>query len=69
MLSYPVPNMYCYDPAFAFNGDGLGARWLARWERSTARAPIGQTELTAECERLLRLHPQFAGLGPETRSG
>ncbi len=47
----------------------LGARWLARWERSTARAPIGQTELTAECERLLRLHPQFAGLGPETKSG
>lgn len=40
----------------------LGARWLARWERSTARAPIGQTELTAECERQLRQHPQLAQL-------
>lgn len=38
----------------------LGARWLSRWERSTSRAPIGQSELTAECEQLLRTHPQLS---------
>lgn len=45
----------------------LGARWLARWERSTARAPLGETELTPARELQIRTHPQFAGasfLGP-----
>lgn len=40
----------------------LSARWLARWERSTARAPIGETLLTAEREREIRSHPQFQAL-------
>lgn len=39
----------------------LGARWLARWERSSARAPLGETELTAAREREIRTHPQFTG--------
>lgn len=39
----------------------LGARFLARWERSTARAPIGESVLTAEHEHALRSHRQFAG--------
>lgn len=39
----------------------LGARWLARWERSSARAPLGETVLTAEREREIRTHPQFTG--------
>ena len=38
----------------------LRARWLARWERSSARAPIGETTLTAECELEVRSLPQFA---------
>lgn len=37
----------------------LGARWLARWERSDARAPHGEL-LTSELESRLRAHPQFA---------
>ena len=37
----------------------LGARWLERWERSSARAPHGE-ELTAELDRALRAHPQFS---------
>ena len=36
----------------------LGARWLQRWERSSARAPYGQ-ELTAELEAEVRSQPQF----------
>jgi tRNA U34 5-methylaminomethyl-2-thiouridine-forming methyltransferase MnmC len=39
----------------------LGDRWLARWQRSSARAPIGEPQLTAELERELLAHPQFAG--------
>lgn len=43
----------------------LGARWLARWERSSARAPVGQTVLSAGDEAAVRAHPQFAtGLLP-----
>jgi tRNA U34 5-methylaminomethyl-2-thiouridine-forming methyltransferase MnmC len=38
----------------------LAARWLERWERSSARAPIGEATLTAECEAAIRAHPQFA---------
>lgn len=38
----------------------LGERWLERWQRSTARAPIGEETLTAEHEAALRAHPQFA---------
>jgi hypothetical protein len=38
----------------------LGARWLERWQRSSARAPFGESILSAEAERLLRAHPQFA---------
>ncbi len=38
----------------------LSARWLARWERSTARAPIGESTLTAACEQEIRSHSQFA---------
>lgn len=37
----------------------LSSRWLARWERSTARAPLGETTLTPECEQAIRSHPQF----------
>lgn len=36
----------------------LGARWLARWERSDARAPHGEP-LTPSMEERLRAHPQF----------
>ncbi|MBI5493409.1 MAG: methyltransferase [Deltaproteobacteria bacterium] len=44
----------------------LGERWMARWERSSARAPHGQP-LTDEVERALRDHPQFhAGTGQPT---
>lgn len=38
----------------------LGARWLDRWQRSTARAPVGETLLTAEREAEVLGHPQFA---------
>lgn len=38
----------------------LGTRWLARWQRSTARAPVGETVLTAAREREVLGHPQFA---------
>lgn len=37
----------------------LGPRWLARWERSSARAPIGEAVLTPAHETALRGHPQF----------
>ncbi len=40
----------------------LSLRWLKRWERSTARAPIGEAVLTAEHEREIRAHPQFQAL-------
>jgi hypothetical protein len=47
----------------------LGPRWLARWERSSARAPIGEPMLTAQCEAEIRSHPQFADpSGPITSS-
>jgi tRNA U34 5-methylaminomethyl-2-thiouridine-forming methyltransferase MnmC len=38
----------------------LGARWLQRWARSSARAPHG-SELTLELAERVRAHPQFAG--------
>lgn len=37
----------------------LGARWLARWERSSARAPHGADGLTPSDETRLRQHPQW----------
>jgi tRNA U34 5-methylaminomethyl-2-thiouridine-forming methyltransferase MnmC len=37
----------------------LGARWLQRWARSSARAPHG-VELTPEIERRIASHPQFS---------
>ncbi|PZR10800.1 MAG: tRNA guanosine(34) transglycosylase Tgt [Archangium gephyra] len=37
----------------------LGERWLARWQRSSARGPHGD-ELTTELENAIRSHPQFA---------
>lgn len=37
----------------------LGARWLERWERSSARAPHGEP-LTPALETRLRTHPQWA---------
>lgn len=40
----------------------LSARWLRRWERSSARAPIGETILTPERELQIRSHPQFQAL-------
>lgn len=39
----------------------LEQRWLARWERSTARAPHG-AEWSEEVEAQVRAHPQFGGL-------
>lgn len=36
----------------------LAERWLARWERSDARAPHGEP-LTSALEEKLRAHPQF----------
>ena len=36
----------------------LGARWLERWERSSARAPHGEP-LTPALEAQLRTHPQW----------
>lgn len=36
----------------------LGARWLARWERSSARGPHG-AELTEADEATVRAHPQL----------
>jgi tRNA U34 5-methylaminomethyl-2-thiouridine-forming methyltransferase MnmC len=38
----------------------LGARWLQRWRRSSARAPHGVPDLTPELERAVLAHPQFA---------
>jgi tRNA U34 5-methylaminomethyl-2-thiouridine-forming methyltransferase MnmC len=37
----------------------LGARWLERWRRSSARAPHGQT-LTPEAEARVLAHPQWS---------
>ena len=37
----------------------LGARWLARWQRSSARAPIGESALLPEREAEVLCHPQF----------
>ena len=37
----------------------LGARWLERWERSSARAPHGADGLTPSDESRLRRHPQW----------
>jgi tRNA U34 5-methylaminomethyl-2-thiouridine-forming methyltransferase MnmC len=41
----------------------LGARWLERWERSSARAPHGEP-LTPGLETQLRTHPQWGPPGP-----
>ncbi len=41
----------------------LGARWLERWERSSARAPHGEP-LTPALESRLRTHPQWGPPGP-----
>lgn len=38
----------------------LSQRWLARWERSSTRAPIGSQALLPEHEAALRAHSQFA---------
>ena len=40
----------------------LGARWLARWERSSARAPHG-TALSPAIEAAIRGHPQLVTPG------
>ena len=39
-------------------GTPLGARWLARWERSSAKAPPG-TVLDPQLTLAVRQHPQF----------
>ena len=41
----------------------LGARWLQRWRRSSARAPHGVERLTPELEQAVLALPQFAGGG------
>jgi tRNA U34 5-methylaminomethyl-2-thiouridine-forming methyltransferase MnmC len=41
----------------------LGARWLQRWRRSSARAPHGVERLTPELEQAVLAHPQLAGGG------
>ncbi len=38
----------------------LGARWLQRWRRSSARAPHGVPALTPEIEATVLAHPQFS---------
>jgi len=38
----------------------LGARWLQRWRRSSARAPHGVPALTPEIEAAVLVHPQFS---------
>lgn len=38
----------------------LGARWLQRWRRSSARAPHGVPALTTEIEAAVLAHPQFS---------
>jgi len=40
----------------------LGARWIERWRRSSARAPHGVATLTPEVERAVLEHPQFRSL-------
>jgi S-adenosyl-L-methionine-dependent methyltransferase len=40
----------------------LGARWIQRWRRSSARAPHGVAELTPEIEAAVLGHPQFREL-------
>jgi tRNA U34 5-methylaminomethyl-2-thiouridine-forming methyltransferase MnmC len=42
----------------------LGARWIQRWRRSSARAPHGIAKLTLEIEAAVLGHPQFRGPGP-----
>lgn len=43
----------------------LGAEWLGRWQRSTARFPADlPSTLHADIERRILAHPQFAGLTP-----
>ena len=42
----------------------LGARWIQRWRRSSARAPHGIAKLTPEIEAAVLGHPQFRGPGP-----
>ena len=44
----------------------LGERWLARWERSSARGPHG-APLTGADESAVLGHPQFIGLSPHGR--
>ncbi|MGZ6098081.1 MAG: MnmC family methyltransferase [Myxococcaceae bacterium] len=42
----------------------LGARWIQRWRRSSARAPHGVAKLTLEIEAAVLGHPQFRVPGP-----
>jgi len=44
----------------------LGARWLQRWRRSSARAPHGVSVLSPELERAVLAHPQFSAPTGET---
>lgn len=49
----------------------LGARWLERWRRSSARGPHGQA-FDDEVQRAVEAHPQFTGLarpGAGARAG
>jgi hypothetical protein len=41
----------------------LGARWIQRWRRSSARSPHGVAKLTPEIEAAVLGHPQFQGPG------
>jgi queuine tRNA-ribosyltransferase len=51
-----------FTPEAALGADArqllLGRDWLARWERSDARRPIG--ELKEDFENAIRSHPQFS---------
>lgn len=42
----------------------LGARWIQRWRRSSARAPHGVAKLTPDIEAAVLGHPQFRRPGP-----
>ncbi len=44
----------------------LDQRWLARWQRSTSKAPHGGP-LDPAIERALREHPQFGNVAPGAR--
>ncbi len=44
----------------------LGERWLSRWKRSSARAPVGGA-FSPEVERAVLEHPQFAALAAGSR--